>query len=223
MIDHTFLRPYCQTTDEIEKLCREARQYGFATVAVNPAQVEECCQLLQDTYVQVGAAIGFPLGQTTCATKMYEARDAIQRGAAEIDMVINLRDLQTRNYAAVREEVEGLVAICQSSSVICKIILETCYLTNEDIVKGCEICRDARVDFVKTSTGFGPSEAKVEDVKLMRETVGTAVGVKAAGGIRKLETVRAIIAAGATRIGTSSGVSIMEELLAEQRLENERK
>jgi deoxyribose-phosphate aldolase len=142
---------------------------------------------------------------------MYEARDAIQRGATEIDMVLNFRDLQTRNYAAVRAEVQGLVEIYHSSSVICKIILETCYLTKEQIVKGCEIC------LVKTSTGVGPAGANVKDVKLMRETVGTAVG-----GIRELETVRGLIAAGATRIGTSSGVSIMEELLAEQRLENEK-
>lgn len=176
MIDHTMLRPHCvQPNDmDIEKLCREARHYGFAMVAVNPAQVDTCCRLLQGTAVRVGAAIGFPLGQTTTsAVKAYETRDALERGATEIDMVLNVRQLQCGNYSAVRAEIETVNQICREFGVkngvktICKIILETFYITQEQKVKVCEICRDARVDFVKTSTGFGPAGATTEDVKLM--------------------------------------------------------
>jgi deoxyribose-phosphate aldolase len=220
MIDHTFLKPYCEGPNDVEKLCHEARQHGFAMVAVNPSEVEQCCRLLQGSDVRVGAAIGFPLGQTTSAVKAFETRDAIGRGATEIDMVMNVRELQSGNHDLVRDEIETLVRTCRkggtNGSVICKVILETCYLTTEQKIKACEICRDAGVDFVKTSTGFGAAGATAEDVKLMRETVGDAVGVKASGGIRDLATVWAMINAGANRIGTSSGVAIVQELLNEE-------
>jgi deoxyribose-phosphate aldolase len=220
MIDHTFLKPNCAEPDDIERLCQEARRYGFAVVCVNPSQVEQCCQLLQGSNVGVGAAIGFPLGQTTLEVKAFEIRDAIQRGATEIDMVLNIREMQSGNYDFVQSEIEMLVETCRelgtSSKVICKVILETCYLTTEEKIKACEFCRDAGVDFVKTSTGFGPAGATVEDVQLMRKTVGDAVGVKASGSIRDLAKARAMVDAGANRIGTSNGVAIMQELLKEE-------
>lgn len=220
MIDHTFLKPYCAEPNEIERLCQEACQYGFATVCVNPSQVERCRQLLRGTNIRVGAAIGFPLGQTTLTVKTFEIRDAIHRGATEIDMVMNIRELQNGNYDFVLAEIDMLVQTCResgaSSKVICKVILETCFLTTEEKIKACEICRDAGVDFVKSSTGFGPGGATVEDIKLMRMTVGEVVGVKASGGIRDLATARAMVDAGANRIGTSSGVAMMQEMLKEE-------
>lgn len=228
MIDHTMLKPYCVQSEDtdLEKLCREAREFGFAMVAVNPAQVETCCKLLQGAVVRVGAAIGFPLGQTTTCVKAYETQNALEHGAREIDVVLNVRDLQSGKDDLVQTEIESVVKICREfserrdSRVICKVILETCYLTTEQKVKACEICRNAGVDFVKTSTGFGPAGATVADVKLIRQTVGDAVGVKASGGIRDLATARAMIAAGANRIGTSNGVAIMKELLKEQSVGN---
>lgn len=168
------------------------------------------------------AAIGFPLGQTTSATKAFETRDAIENGATEIDMVLNVCELQLGNDDFVQSEVETVVQICSdmgralAKKIVCKVILETCYLSTDQKVRACEICRNAGADFVKTSTGFGPQGATVEDVKLMRNTVGESIGVKASGGIRDLATARAMIAAGATRIGTSNGVAIMEELYLEE-------
>jgi deoxyribose-phosphate aldolase len=212
MIDHTFLKPY-GTREDIENLCAEARHYGFAMVAVNPAEVEHCVELLQGCPVRVGAAIGFPLGQTTTAVKLYEIEDALQRGAGEIDMVINIRALQSGDTDLVRTEIAALVELSQNAGAISKVILETCYLTDAEKRLVCQIARTQRVDFVKTSTGFGTGGATVEDVKLMRDAVGSDMGVKAAGGIRTLQTACAMIEAGATRIGTSSGVQIMEELL----------
>ncbi len=211
MIDHTFLKPY-GTCEDIEKLCAEARHYGFAIVAVNPAEVERCVEELRGCPVHVGAAVGFPLGQTTTAVKIYEIEDAIQKGAGEIDMVINIRALQSGDTDLVRAEIRALADISQSAGVISKVILETCYLTNPEKRLVCQIAREQHVDFVKTSTGFGSGGAMVEDVKLMRDIVGPDMGVKAAGGIRTLQTAYAMIEAGATRIGTSSGVQIMEEM-----------
>lgn len=209
MIDHTFLKPF-GNADPIEKLCNEARHYGFAMVAINPAEVTTCVGLLKDSPVRVGAAIGFPLGQTTSECKAFETRDAIEKGATEIDTVINIRALQKGRSETVRREIEDMVSICKPAGVICKVILETCYLTDEEKKKVCLIAREAGVDFVKTSTGFGTAGATVEDVALMRHIVGPTVGVKAAGGIRDLETALAMIQAGATRIGTSAGVAIVE-------------
>lgn len=209
MIDHTFLKPY-GTAENIEKLCAEARKYEFAMVAINPAEVETCVKLLEGSPVRVGAAIGFPLGQTTTECKAFETRDAIAKGATEIDTVINVRALQKGRLDIVKKEIEEMVAICRPAGVICKVILETCYLSDAEKETVCRIAKEAGVDFVKTSTGFGTAGATVEDVALMRRVVGPEIGVKAAGGIRDLDTVLAMIKAGATRIGTSSGVTIVE-------------
>ena len=201
MIDHTFLKPF-GTAENIEKLCAEARQYKFAMVAINPAEVETCVKLLEGSGVRVGAAIGFPLGQNTVECKAFETRDAIAKGATEIDTVINVRALQKGQTDIVKKEIEDMVSICKPAGVICKVILETCYLSDEE--------KEAGVDFVKTSTGFGTAGANVHDVALMRRVVGSEIGVKAAGGIRDLETALALIQVGATRIGTSSGIQIVE-------------
>lgn len=209
MIDHTFLKPF-GTAENIEKLCAEARKYEFAMVAINPAEVETCVKLLEGSPVRVGAAIGFPLGQTTTECKAFETRDAIEKGATEIDTVINVRALQKGRLDIVKKEIEDMVAICKPAGVICKVILETCYLSDAEKETVCRIAKEADVDFVKTSTGFGTAGATVEDVALMRRVVGPEIGVKAAGGIRDLDTALAMIKAGATRIGTSSGVSIVE-------------
>lgn len=209
MIDHTFLKPF-GTAENIEKLCAEARKYEFAMVAINPAEVETCVKLLEGSPVRVGAAIGFPLGQTTTECKAFETRDAIEKGATEIDTVINVRALQKGRLDIVKKEIEDMVAICRPAGVICKVILETCYLSDAEKETVCQIAKEVGVDFVKTSTGFGTAGATVEDVTLMRRVVGPEIGVKAAGGIRDLDTALAMIKAGATRIGTSSGVSIVE-------------
>ena len=209
MNDHTFLKPF-GTAENIEKLCDEARKYEFAMVAINPAEVETCVKLLEGSPVRVGAAIGFPLGQTTTECKAFETRDAIAKGATEIDTVINVRALQKGRLDIVKKEIEEMVAICRPAGVICKVILETCYLSDAEKETVCRIAKEAGVDFVKTSTGFGTAGATVEDVALMRRVVGPEIGVKAAGGIRDLDTALAMIKAGATRIGTSSGVTIVE-------------
>lgn len=212
MIDHTFLKPY-GTAADIEKLCAEADRYGFAMVAINPAEVTTCASLLRDSSVRVGAAIGFPLGQTTTECKAFETRDAIEKGATEIDTVINIRALQKGQLDIVKREIEDMVSICRPAGVICKVILETCYLTDEEKETVCRISKEAGVDFVKTSTGFGTAGATVHDIALMRRVVGPAIGVKASGGVRDLETALAMIEAGATRIGTSSGVAIVETFM----------
>ena len=209
MIDHTYLKPF-GTAENMEKLCAEAREYGFAMVAINPAEVETCSKLLAGSPVRVGAAIGFPLGQTTVACKAFETRDAIEKGATEIDTVINIRALQKGQTEIVKRELEDMVAICKPAGVICKVILETCYLSDDEKETVCRIAKEAGVDFVKTSTGFGTAGATVHDVELMRRVVGPEIGVKAAGGIRDLDTALALIKAGATRLGTSSGVAIVE-------------
>lgn len=175
-----------------------------------------CVRLLAGSRVRVGAAIGFPLGQTTREVKAFETRDAIQKGAGEIDMVINLRALQSGETAIVRQEIADMVKTCQPAKVINKVILETCYLTESQKRLVCQMALEKGADFVKTSTGFGPGGATVADVRLMCEVVGPVMGVKAAGKIRDLATTLTMIAAGATRIGTSAGISIIEELRAKQ-------
>lgn len=212
MIDHTFLKPDGDAAP-IEKLCAEARKYGFVMVAINPAEVERCTVLLAGSRVRVGAAIGFPLGQNTTDVKLFEIGDAIARGAGEIDMVINQRELRMGNLGLVRREIEGMVALCRPKKVISKVILECCNLTDQEKVAACLIAREAGCDFVKTSTGLASGGATVADIRLMRETVGPDMGVKASGGVRTLQATVAMIRAGATRIGTSSGVGIVEELI----------
>lgn len=213
MIDHTFLKPFGSPID-MEQLCAEARQYGFAMVAVNPAEVDFCVKLLAGSAVRVGAAVGFPLGQNTSAVKAYEIRDAIQRGAGEIDMVINIRALQAGATDLVQAEIADLARTCWGAGVFSKVILETCYLSDDQKREVCQLALDSGADFVKTSTGFGSAGATVADVRLMRRAVGPRMGVKAAGGIRSLAAALAMLEAGATRLGTSAGVSILEELAA---------
>ena len=207
-IDHTYLKPAGART-EIEKLCREARKYAFASVCVNPAEVAFCARQLRTCDVKVCTVIDFPLGASTLRARCFEALDAIQAGADELDLVINQRLLK---YSPATCEAELLqwVRTCRTlrSDVVLKLILECCNLTKREIVLGCEIAKRVGFDFVKTSTGLGVGGATIADVKLMRRTVGDEMGVKAAGGIRDRETAQAMIVAGANRIGTSSGVKI---------------
>lgn len=212
MIDHTNLKAYASSAD-MRKLCAEAVKYGFAMVAVNSGQSRLCSECLKGTGVHTGAAVGFPLGQQSIAAKTFETADAIANGADEIDYVINLTAVKDGDWDYVRREMEAVTAVCRQKEKIVKAIYETCYLTKEEIVKLAEIARVVKPDFIKTSTGFGTAGARLEDVKLMKETVGGAVQVKAAGGIRTLEQALAFVAAGAQRIGTSHGVEIIEAFL----------
>lgn len=200
----------------MKKLCDEARAYNFAMVAVNSVQVKLCKKFLKDTDVHVGAAIGFPLGQTTIASKVFETVDAIQNGADEIDYVINITELKDGNYDYIREEMRQIVAECRKANVISKVIFENCYLTQEEKEILCKIALEVKPDFIKTSTGFGTGGATLDDVKLMKSIVGDAVKVKAAGGVRDLETCMAMVEAGAERIGTSAAVKITEEFVSRQ-------
>lgn len=208
--DHTLLKAYV-TNEDFKKLCEESTQYGFKMVAVNSSAAKICKDYLKDTQVHVGAAISFPLGQTSIATKVFETEDAIRNGADEIDYVINIVELKNKNYDYIQTEMEKIVSVCRQHRVICKVIFENCYLTRDEIQKLCEIALKVRPDFVKTSTGFGTGGATVEDVAFMKSIVGDAVKVKAAGGIRDLDTCLAMINAGAERIGTSSSIKILEE------------
>ena len=210
MIDHTNLKAFADDA-AFQKLCDEARNYQFKMVAINPAQTVRCKEKLKGCPVHVGAAIGFPLGQTTLECKIFETKDAIEKGADEIDYVINVAELKNKNYDYIRKEMEEIVHICKKAGVISKVIFENCYLTDEEKRKVAEIAKEVRPDFIKTSTGFGTGGATAEDVKLMKSVVGDDVKVKAAGGIRDLETALAMIKAGAERLGTSAGVEIIEE------------
>ena len=211
MIDHTNLKAYASEAD-MKKLCEEAKSYGFAMVAINSGQSNRCAQYLKDTSVHVGAAIGFPLGQTTIAVKVFETEDAILNGADEIDYLINITELKAKNYDYIKAEMQKIVEVCRKHHVISKVIFENCYLTKDEIVKMCEIANEVKPDFIKTSTGFGTSGALLEDVKLMRKHADSAIKVKAAGGIRSLETALAFVEAGAERIGTSCGIAIIDEM-----------
>jgi len=212
-IDHTLLKPEA-TPEQIAKLCAEAREYGFAAVCVNPCYVRQCAELLRGTPVQVSSTIGFPLGATLPEVKAYETELAIRDGATEVDMVINIGALKSGNDALVQRDIEAVVQVAHRHHVLTKVIIEAALLTDEEKVKVCMLAKAAQADFVKTSTGFGPGGATLHDVELMRHTVGQDMGVKAAGGIRDYETALKMIAAGATRIGTSSSVKIMEEAKA---------
>lgn len=208
MIDHTLLAPDA-TAEQIESLCLEAKKYGFASVCVNPSWVKYCHSLLQDTSVKVCTVIGFPLGATTSKTKAFETKNAIENGADEIDMVINIGLLKARDYEQVQEDIQQVVDAAMGRTV--KVIIETCLLTEEEKVKACELAVNAGAHFVKTSTGFSTGGATAEDVQLMRKTVGKDCGVKASGGIRSLSDMKKMIEAGANRIGASSGVKIINE------------
>ena len=215
MVDHTNLKAFADDA-AFTKLCDEARKYNFKMVAINPAQTVRCKEKLKDSLVHVGAAIGFPLGQTTLECKIFETKDAIKKGADEIDYVINVAELKNKNYDYIRKEMEEIVKICKEAGKTSKVIFENCYLTDDEKVKVAEIAKEVKPDFIKTSTGFGTGGATVEDVKLMKSVVGDEVKVKAAGGIRDLKTALAMIEAGAERLGTSAGVAIVEEYMKQK-------
>ena len=208
MIDHTLLKPEA-TPDEIKKLCMEAKDYSFASVCINPCYVSLCSELLRGTGVKVCTVIGFPLGSTTTEVKQYETEQSIKNGANEVDMVINVGQLKQGNYDYVEKDVKAVVSTARRHNVLSKVIFETALLTDEEKVRAALICKKAGADFVKTSTGFSRGGATVGDVALMKYVVGSAIGVKAAGGIRSKEDAEAMIASGADRIGASASVKIV--------------
>jgi deoxyribose-phosphate aldolase len=210
MIDHTLLKPDATRT-EIQKLCREAAEFHFATVCVNPVWVALCASLLRGTGVGVCSVVGFPLGATTPDVKHYETRRAIFDGAAEIDMVINVGALKSGDLRLVERDIEAVTSPCREAGATSKVIIEAALLTDDEKVTACTIAKAAGADFVKTSTGFGPGGATAADVALMRRVVGADMGVKAAGGVRDYEGLKAMVAAGATRVGASAGVRIVQE------------
>ncbi|MDN3449842.1 deoxyribose-phosphate aldolase [Planococcus sp. APC 3906] len=209
-IDHTLLKPEA-TKEQIVKLCQEAAEYKFASVCVNPAWVSVSAKELSDSPVKVCTVIGFPLGASTSETKAFETADAIAKGAEEIDMVINIGALKSGDEELVKNDIKAVVEAAKGKAIV-KVIIETCLLTDEEKAVASRLSKEAGADFVKTSTGFSTGGATVADVKLMRETVGPDLGVKASGGVRSLEDLQAMIDAGATRIGASSGVQIMQGL-----------
>lgn len=211
LIDHTLLKPHT-TKEEIRVLCEEAKKYNFASVCVNPYHVLWASSILIGTKVKVCTVIGFPLGANTRSIKVQEAEKAVLEGAKELDMVINLGALKEQNYSLVAQDIKGVVQASQGKALV-KVIMETCYLTEEEKIKICLIAQEEGADFVKTSTGFGLGGAIVEDVALLRKTVGPKMGVKASGGIKDLATAKDMLAAGANRLGTSSGVKIIQELI----------
>ena len=213
LIDHTLLRPEA-ARGEIEKLCAEGATYGFASVCVNSAWVRQAAEALRGTPVKVCTVAGFPLGANLPSVKLYEAERAISAGAAEVDMVIHVGGLKSGEDDAVQADIRSVVDACHRRGALCKVILEMALLTQEEKIRGCQAAVRAGADFVKTSTGFGPGGAIVLDVALLRATAGPSVGVKAAGGIRTLSDVARMLAAGATRIGSSSGVKILDEVRA---------
>src|SRR5665213_332309 len=211
LIDHTLLKPQAMASD-IRRLCQEARQYGFATVCVNPYWVALASSELSGSPVKVATVVGFPLGANTAGIKVAETEDAIAAGAREVDMVLNIGKLCAGNVTAVAGGIAAVVAAAHDRSALVKVILETALLTDDQKISACTISKQAGADFVKTSTGFSTHGATVHDVALMRRVVGPDVGVKASGGIRTLEDLEAMRAAGANRIGTSSGVQIVEAM-----------
>lgn len=210
MIDHTLLKADA-TKEQVLEICNEAKRYEFASVCLNPAWVRTAAELLEGTSVKVCTVIGFPLGATTSEVKAFETKNAIENGAEEIDMVINIGALKSGDNHSVRQDIEAVVNAAAGKAIV-KVIIETALLTDEEKRSACELSVLAKADFVKTSTGFSTGGATVEDVKLMRSTVGPEMGVKASGGVRSLEDLTALKEAGATRIGASSGVAIMNGL-----------
>lgn len=216
-IEHTLLKPQA-TPAEVERLCHEAKTYGFAAVVVNPWHVRAAVRALAGTGVEVATVVGFPLGATTTGTKVYEAIEAVQAGASHVDMVMNIGALKAGMADEVQRDIAAVVAAARGAGaggpvpVVVKVILETGLLTDEEKVLACRLARAAGADYVKTATGFGPGGATVEDVRLMRSVVGREMGVKAAGGIRTGAQALAMLAAGADRLGASAGVAIVEEL-----------
>lgn len=209
-IDHTLLKPEA-TQDQVAQLCYEARTYHFASVCVNPTHVKLSAQLLKDSGVDVCTVVGFPLGATPAPVKAFETQQAIRDGATEIDMVINIGALKSKDHKTVLEDIGTVVSTAHAHNILVKVILETALLTDEEKVIACQLSKTAGADFVKTSTGFGPGGATVEDIALMRRVVGPDMGVKASGGVKSYADAQAMIAAGATRLGASAGVRIVKE------------
>lgn len=208
-IDHTLLKPD-GTEEELIKLCEEAKEHQFFSVCINPCNIEKAKELLKGTETKVCTVVGFPLGQMTTESKSFETKEAVFLGAEEVDMVINIGKLKDKDYDYVLEDIKAVVLA--AGDVLTKVIIETCLLTDEEKVKACELAKAAGADFVKTSTGFSKAGATKEDIKLMRETVGSDMGVKASGGIRALEDAMTMIENGASRLGLSASVSIVNEL-----------
>lgn len=208
MIDHTVLKADTPL-ETVKRICDEAMEYGFASVCINPCHVAYCADYLKDSDVNVCTVIGFPLGVNTSAVKAFETKDAIANGADEIDMVMNIGALKDKNYDLVRDDVKAVVEAANGTLV--KVILETCLLTEDEIKKACELCVEAKADYVKTSTGFSTRGATIEDVRIMKEAVHGKAKVKAAGGVRTPEDMVKIVAAGADRIGTSAGCSLVKK------------
>ncbi len=209
LIDHTLLKAFA-TKEEIVKLCEEAKEYSFKSVCVNPANILLAKQCLENSDVLVCTVIGFPLGANTIETKVFETKDAILKGAQEIDMVINVGKAKEHDYDYIENEIRSVVAAANGLTV--KVIIETCYLTDEEKVAVCKCASNAKATFVKTSTGFGTSGATPHDVSLMKDSINEEMFVKASGGVRNLEDLKVMVEAGASRIGASSGVAIMKDL-----------
>lgn len=207
MIDHTLLKADA-SREEIESLCKEAREHEFATVCVNPSRIEDCTKLLKDSGVKIATVVGFPLGASNKEVKAFESQHAINKGADEIDMVINIGALKDGDFNLVKEDIEGVVAVAKGKALV-KVIIETALLSKEEKIKACELTMAAGADYVKTSTGFSSGGASLEDIELMKSIVGDKVKIKASGGIRDYKTAKAMIEAGASRLGTSSGISIV--------------
>ena len=208
MIDHTILKADA-TSEMIKTLCQEAIEYDFAAVCVNPCHIEYCSELLKDSKVKVATVIGFPLGANTKESKAFETIDAIKKGAHEVDMVINIGALKDKNYDLVKEDIESVVKAADGKAIV-KVIIESSLLTDDEKKMACQLSLEAKADFVKTSTGFSTGGATVDDVKLMKSVVGDNMEIKASGGVRDLDTAKAMIQAGATRLGTSSGIKIVK-------------
>ena len=210
-IDLTLLKPDA-TEDEIRNLCKEAKKYGFASVCVNPAYVSLAADVLTHSNVKVCTVIGFPLGSTTPEVKAFETKNAVENGAQEVDTVINIGALKSRNYELVKHDIKSVVNAAHARNVTVKVILETGLLVENEVIRACKIAQETGADFVKTSTGFGPRGTKLDDIKLIRQTVGNEMRIKAAGGIHTLEEAIKMIEAGADRIGSSKGVAIVRSL-----------
>ncbi|NOW04707.1 deoxyribose-phosphate aldolase [Clostridium beijerinckii] len=208
-IDHTILKPEA-TVEDVKKLCKEAKEYNFASVCVNGCYAKLVSTELAGSEVKTCVVVGFPLGAMTKESKAFETSQAIENGASEIDMVINVAALKSKDYKFVKEDIEAVVNAAKGKALV-KVIIETCLLTDEEKVKACEIAKEARADFVKTSTGFSTGGATKEDIALMRKTVGPDLGVKASGGVRDFKAAMEMISAGASRIGSSNSIAIVNE------------
>lgn len=210
MIDQTLLKPNV-SYEELRNHCETATAYGFKTVAINNVHIPFCWNILKDSGVLCDAAVGFPLGQSTIETKLFETYDAIVKGASEVDYVINISAAKSGDWEYIRREMSEIVAACQSKKVVSKVIFENCFLTKDEICRLCDIALDVKPTYIKTSTGFGPGGATIEDVSLMKQCVGDFIKIKAAGGIRNIQDALAFLDAGAERLGTSAGVAIINQ------------